>query len=229
MTESLFHFLLIYSLISFRSINHRKQQGQPFPWQVFALAFEIALLVIVALIWAVRLFRRGKKLKARAKFEDTCQEKWTQNTEENQPEEFPLLRKCRDLHRARLRYDEEEVREKESALKDYLSSEYERLEKNHDKDARRLMMLRIRTVLIQNPYDHIGRSMASDAKTIFLRHVLKKTNPFQKLQCLLKIPSWLKKGESAKKILMTIPVMMALWGTAQKGFFYRTTSTLMWR
>ena len=85
----------------------------------------------MALIWAVRLFRRGKKLKARAKFEDTCQEKWTQNTEENQPEESVLLRRCRELHGARLRYDEEEVEEKESALKDYLSSEYERLEKNN--------------------------------------------------------------------------------------------------
>ena len=81
-------------------------------------------------------------------------------------------------------------------------------------------MLILRKALIQNPYDQIGRGMASDAKKIFLRQVLKETNWVHKLQGLIKIPSSLKKRDKVKKVLLMLPIVLAFWGTAQKGFFY---------
>ena len=201
-------------------MDYRRQQEGRFPWQVPVLAAEIALLVVIAVLWAVRLFKKGKELKTRAKFSEASEEVWPTKGEEGEVREKELLRKSKELRKARLSYNEEEIGEKEIALKNYLASEHERIQRSEPEDARRSMMIIIRTVLIQNPYDHIGRSMASDAKKIFLRQVLKETNLIHKLQGLLKIPSCLTRREKAKQFLILIPVILAVWGTAQKGFFY---------
>ena len=167
------------------------------------------------------MFRRGKELRTRTKFNKDSEERSTPFEEqEDEPREKNLLRKTKELRKARLSYNEAEIGEKEAALKDYLASEYERLQRSNSEDARRSMMILIRTDLIQNPYDHIGRSMASDAKQIFLRQVLNETNLGHKLQGLLKIPGCLKRNGTTRQILIAIPVMLAVWGTAQKGFFY---------
>ena len=142
--------------------------------QIPVLAFEIALLVIFSLLWADRLFRKGKKL--RIKQSKVSEERCSQyEDQEGAPREKNLLKKTKELRIARLSYNEAEIAEKETALKDYLASVYEeRLQRSNNEDSRRSMMMLIRTELIQNPYDHIGRSMASDVKQIFLRQVLEE-------------------------------------------------------
>ena len=164
------------------------------------------------------MFRKGGELRTGAKFDEASVERCEPNEEKDELKN--LLRKAKELRIARLSYNDHEIDEKEAALKDHLASEYERLQRSNNEDARRVMMMLIRTTLIQNPYDHIGRSMASDTKKIFLRQVLRETNLIHKMQVLLKIPRSLKKGEKAKQILIMIPVILAVWGTAQKGFFY---------
>ena len=151
-------------------------------------------------------------------------EVWSVNVarceESREPRESALLRKSKQLHMARLSYDDDEIDEKEKALRDHLASEYERIQNSKSANPRQSMMLMIRKVLVQNPYDQIGRSMASEAKKVFLRQVLKETSWIHKLQALFKIPKCCKKGKKAKQLLIVIPVILALWGTAQKGFFY---------
>ena len=163
------------------------------------------------------MFKKGKKLKTRT---EVSKERCSTNEEQGEVIEKILLSKSKELRTARLTYNEDEIREKETTLKNYLKSEYERLQRSDNEDARLSMMMIIRTTLIQNPYDHIGRSMASDAKKIFLRQVLEKRNLIHKLQEFLKIPSCLTRREKAKQFLILIPVVLAVWGTAQKGFFY---------
>ena len=114
------------------------------------------------------MFKKGKKLKTRAMFSKVSKERYSANEEQGEVRKKVLLRKSKELRTARLTYNEDEIGEKETALKNYLKSEYERLHRSDNEDARRSMMMIIRTTLIQNPYDHIGRSMASDAKKIFL-------------------------------------------------------------
>ena len=58
-----------------RSRDYTREQERPFPWQVLVLAVEIALLVGVSVLWAVRLFKKGKKLKMRTKFAEVSKER----------------------------------------------------------------------------------------------------------------------------------------------------------
>ena len=62
-------------------MDYRRQQEGPFPWQVPVLAVEIALLLVIAVLWAVRLFKKGKELKTRAKFSEASEEVWSTNGE----------------------------------------------------------------------------------------------------------------------------------------------------
>ena len=115
-----------------RSEDHRRQQDFPFPWQIPILALEIAILTIVSLVWAVCLFRKGRKLKMRPEFAEPVEDEvWSVNVARcEEPRESALLRKSKQLQMARLSYDDDEIDEKEKALRDHLASEYERIQKS---------------------------------------------------------------------------------------------------
>ena len=177
------------------------------------LAIEIALLVLLSVIWAVCLYRKGKQLKARGNPNKDLDTRAESSDRKSDREMKNLLKKAQEFYKAKLSYDKDEIEEKENALRDHLVNEYERMQREDAKDTRQLMVMKIRRALIQNPYDQIGRSMASETKKVFLQQVLKEKSWIPKL----KGPLCFKRG---KKILLMIPVMLAVWGTMQKGFFY---------
>ena len=201
-------------------MDNKRWEERPFPWHVFVLALEIGVLLIIAIIWAVQLFRRGRKLKGKIDFDGNSEEKWEVQTGQDKNKERGLLRKAKEFYRAKLSYDDEDINQKQESLEEHLATDYERFKRGDPDNARRQMILKIRTNLVQNPYDHVGRHMASEVKKIFVQQVLKEATWINKLQRILRIPSCLKRKEKAKKILLLIPVMLAVWGTAQKGFFY---------
>ena len=61
-------------------MDNKRWEERPFPWHVFVLALEIGVLLIIAIIWAVQLFRRGRKLKGKIDFDGNSEEKWEVQT-----------------------------------------------------------------------------------------------------------------------------------------------------
>ena len=91
-------------------MDYTREQERPFPWQVLVLAVEIGLLLVVSILWAVRLFKKGMKLKTRTKFTEVLKERCSTNEEQGEVIEKILLRKSKELRTARLTYNEDEIR-----------------------------------------------------------------------------------------------------------------------
>ena len=83
-------------------------------------------------------------------------------------------------------------------------------------------MKKIRCSLVMNPYDQIGRHMASDARNVFKQYVLKETYPWplDKILDFIRIPSMYLKGEWINKILIHSPLFIAMFGLLFTIFSY---------
>ena len=76
----------------------------------------------------------------------------------------PLITLAKAHLQAKLDCDSTQIIETKIQLVNYLDSEYKKLDKKYSKHK---MLKRIRISLIKNPYDQIGRKMATEAKDIF--------------------------------------------------------------
>ena len=181
------------------------------------LGFQIFVLLVGLTVWAIKLARRGKALT-----EVSSQDKPIKSSVEghkNSEAEDELLTLSKAHISAKLSYDSEKTKETEEMLKAHLVSEFEVISRGQRnvKLCRKLMMLKIRRTLVKNPYDNVGRSMAIETKSIFLKQVLMITNPWDNLGKCFKIPTKILKY---KKMVVFLPMLWATLGTLRKGAVY---------
>ena len=93
-------------------------------------------------------------------------------------------------------------------LVNYLDSEYRKLDKKYSKC---IMLKRIRVSLIMNPYDQVGRKMASETKDLFKESILNERSTFDVLKRSLKIPNWILKQGWAKKSPIIFAILPLLF------------------
>ena len=118
-------------------------------------------MLLLVVLWAVRLIRKGNVLFKRKK-EENCED--SQGFQEkNEPGQ--LLRLARALVASKLTYDDKQEQETTARLIEFLNNEYKsNVERHGENKARWLMILKIRQALVKHPYDQIGRRMAIDIK-----------------------------------------------------------------
>ena len=126
-----------------------------------------------------------------------------------------LFKFARNHYMAKLDYDLDRINQSRKDLVDYLESEYSKMNMNL---AKRIMIKRIRVSLVKNPYDQVGRKMASVTKDVFKEQVLKEFPLCFQLVKYTRIPDQLLKKEWIKKTLLYSPVIFALG-----GFVFRMT------
>ena len=84
-----------------------------------------------------------------------------------------LLKLSKCHLRAKLDFDQLDqsmkIEQAQKELISYLGSEYRKFDKKHSK---LVMFKKIRCSLIQNPYDQVGRRMASNVREMFKEHIL---------------------------------------------------------
>ena len=84
-----------------------------------------------------------------------------------------LLKLSKCHLRAKLDFDQLDqsmkIEQAQKELISYLGSEYRKFDKKHSK---LVMFKKIRWSLIQNPYDQVGRRMASNVREMFKEHIL---------------------------------------------------------
>ena len=98
--------------------------------------------------------------------------------------------------KAKLDLDFVQMSQTKVQLVNYLDSEYRKLDKKYSKC---IMLKRIRVSLIMNPYDQVGRKMASETKDLFKESILNERSTFDVLKRSLKVPNWILKQGWAKK------------------------------
>ena len=126
-----------------------------------------------------------------------------------------LFKLAKNHYMAKLDYDLDRINQSRKDLVGYLESEYAEMNTN---SAKRIMIKRIRISLVKNPYDQVGRKMASVTKDIFKENVLKEFPLcFGLLKCM-RIPDQFLKKEWIKRMLLYSPVIFAL-----SGFVFRMT------
>ena len=172
------------------------------------------------MIWSIRLFKKGKVLLKNDQRKSSRKNQVKPNpgaNKENPLIDNALFKLAQNHHKAKLDYDLDKIKGSQKDLVGYLESEHAKMNKD---SAKLLMMKRIRVSLIRNPYDQVGRKMASDTKDIFKEHVLKEFPPcFQLLKCM-KIPDLFLKQEWIKKILLYCPIIFALGGLVFRMCIY---------
>ena len=126
-----------------------------------------------------------------------------------------LFKFARIHYMAKLDYDLDRINQSRKDLVDYLESEYAKINMNL---AKRIMIKRIRVSLVKNPYDQVGRKMASVTKDVFKEQVLKEFPLCFQFMKYMRIPDQFLKKEWIKKILLYSPVVFALG-----GFVFRMT------
>ena len=139
------------------------------------------------IFWAVRLVKKGKSLatKSSQKSNDSDVDRVRGNPLVD--EHLLQLSKCH--LKAKLDFDHLDqsmkIEQAQKELISYLGSEYRKFDKKHSK---LVMFKKIRCSLIQNPYDQVGRRMASNVREIFKEHILEDVSKFSKLVKDFKIP-----------------------------------------
>ena len=126
-----------------------------------------------------------------------------------------LFKFARIHYMAKLDYDLDRINQSRKDLVDYLESEYAKINMNL---AKRIMIKRIRVSLVKNPYDQVGRKMASVTKDVFKEQVLKEFPFCFQFMKYMRIPDQFLKKEWIKKTLLYSPVIFALG-----GFVFRMT------
>ena len=134
-----------------------------------------------------------------------------------------LFKLAKNHYMAKLDYDLDRINQSRKDLVGYLESEHAKLSKD---SAKLSMIKKIRISLVKNPYDQVGRKMASDTKDIFKERVLKEFPPcFQLLKCM-RVPDQLLKQEWIKKTLLYSPIIFALGGLVfRMGIYYNDMSS----
>ena len=143
-------------------------------------------------------------------------------SEDNTAPDPHLLQLAEDFLISILDYNTEKTEQLKNALTEYLKSEYENMKTRYRKDvkAKQVMMMKIRCSLVKHPYDHVGRRMAKETKTVFKRNVLGETRWWHKMEKCFKIPACLLKIEWVQKALILAPIIIATMTTAHKGAVY---------
>ena len=165
-------------------------------WLFPVLLLEITMSCVILIFWTIRLVRKGKQS---LKVHDD------QVSPNNDMESFvddQLFNLAKSYLKAKLNYDLEKINQTRKELIHHLESEY----LNY---SRIIMLKRIRTSLIKNPYDQVGRRMASETKDLFLEHVIKEP---PKCGSLFKIPDKLLKKGWIRKFLLYSPVIFSILG-----------------
>ena len=93
----------------------------------------------------------------------------------------------------------------------YLRSDFDNFKVAHqdnEKIARKMVLKKIRCLLVKNPLDFVGRRMAKEAKTVFLRHVLGQSYMFSCLKDGITVPLWIRK-KGWIKVWVYLPVIIA--------------------
>ena len=105
---------------NFPSQAHREQSKQPFPWQIPLLTVQALVVLLLVVLWAVRLIRKGNVLFKRKKEENCADSQGFQD--ENETGE--LLRLARALVASKLTYDDKQEQEITERLTEFLDKEY---------------------------------------------------------------------------------------------------------
>ena len=120
-----------------------------------------------------------------------------------------LLQYAKSHLRAKLDYNFDRINQSKKELVNYLDSEYRKLDRRYSSI---LMLKKIRFSLIKNPYDQVGRKMASETKDIFKECILKEKPTCHQLKKCFRIPDWLYKQEWSQKLLVYSPLIIATFG-----------------
>jgi len=227
-----------------RFYNQSKRKEQTFPWQMLLLALEIVIALSLLVAWTVRLVRKGRALDKSSEEHTRSDEpeevgERTPMTrremmnrrltrgfsllsyveEEDKVADDHLLYLAKGLLIARLDHCLVEKRKREKILLEYLEKKHERMKTFYGDDlarVRRQMMLWIRRSLVQHPYDHVGRHMASDTKTILQEQILGDPRSFRNW-CQMPL---LTKTRWFQKALLLTPLVIASIATINKGLVY---------
>ena len=160
-------------------------------------------MLLLVVLWAVRLIRKGNVLFKRKK-EENCEDSQGFQ-DENEPGQ--LLRLARALVASKLTYDDKQEQETTARLIEFLNNEYKsNVERHGENKARWLMILKIRQALVKHPYDQIGRRMAIEIKKNFKRSVLRKSTLLHNLQSFFQLPSALKNHSRVKTLFLMMPI-----------------------
>ena len=130
-----------------------------------------------------------------------------------------LLYLAKGLLIARLDHCLVEKRKREKILLEYLEKKHLRMKEfygDNEEKARKQMILWIRRSLVQHPYDHVGRHMASDTKIILQEQILGDPKIFRNW-CQMPL---LTKTRWFQKALLLTPLVIASIATINKGLVY---------
>ena len=110
---------------------------------------------MILIVWLIRLVKRGNDLvnedDEKGLQNKIVKDDWTLDGEDQ------LFNLAKAHHNSKIRLDDAKMNETKIKLVEHLDSEYKKMNKKHSK---RIMLMKIRTSLIKNPYDQIGRKMA---------------------------------------------------------------------
>ena len=210
------------------------------------LGLEIVISLSLLVAWTVRLVRKGRALdkSSEHKRSDGPEEvgertpmtrremmnrrltrgfsMLSYREEEDKVADDHLLYLAKGLLIARLDHCLVEKRKREKILLEYLEKKHVRMKEFYGNDqtgarrARTQMMLWIRRSLVLHPYDHVGRHMASDTKTILQEQILGDPRSFRNW-CQMPL---LTKTRWFQKALLLTPLVIASIATINKGLVY---------
>ena len=207
-----------WTLLYFQSYTKPKSQTRY--WLFSTLILQTVICSIVLLMWGIRLFKKGKCLVKNDQRKGSKEDQLKHNpgsNKEDQQIDNELFKLAKNHHMAKLDYDLDRINQSRKDLVVYLKSEHAKMNLNF---AKRIMIKKIRISLVKNPYDQVGRQMASDTKDIFKENVLKEFPPcFQLLKCK-RIPDLFLKQEWIKKTLLYSPVIFAIGGLVLRMGIY---------
>ena len=175
---------------------------------------QMILIVIILLFWSLRLYKEGRKLLEPSHEKET-ETKLIQSKESDEE----LFELAKSFVKAKLYLQNKFENSEKERLVEYLSREFGALIKSqgNKKVARKIIMMRIRCILVSNPYDQLGRKMAAETKTIFLRNVLGETKWWHKYESY--IIEHAKFGFKTN-LLVYLPIGVALLQIFYSGSIY---------
>ena len=207
------------------------------------LGLEIVVALTLLVVWVVRLVRRGRALaeiknRRRCDGPEEVGERTPMNRremtdrrltrgistlsyreDEDKVADDHLLYLAKGLLIARLDHCLVEKRKREKILLEYLEKKHLRMKEyygDNEEKARKQMILWIRRSLVQHPYDHVGRHMASDTKIILQEQILGDPRIFRNW-CQMPL---LTKTRWFQKALLLTPLVIASIATINKGLVY---------
>ena len=139
-------------------------------------------------VWAVRLVKKGRNLATNGS--KASNDSNVDRVRGNPLVDEHLLQLSKCHLKAKLDFDQldqsKKIEQAQKELISYLGSEYRKFDKKHSK---LVMFKKIRCSLIQNPYDQVGRRMASNVREIFKENILEEVSQFSKLVKYFNIPT----------------------------------------